>query len=151
MSGRQWLNNGKFDKIAFSISEDHYIVGVVVGPTFQADIPVTMTVKVTDIAGKLIVMASRDYTFKGVELQTVLFDRANRITAGQQYIAATMVYALPSTYPSLLTFVRTVTSTQCGPVNMTVTFSNVPQAEMDDSNGSTVDEGRVPRLIFKPL
>lgn len=147
-----WPNTGKFDKIAFTISTDHYIVGIVAGSPIQWNMNVYVSVKLTDIAGNSIATASITHAFK-TSLVYVFFDRPYRITAGQQYIAATRVYIPPSSYPPLITYVKTVTSTQCGPSGhmMTVTFSNVPPAEMDDSNGSTVEKGRATKLVFKPL
>lgn len=44
---------------------------------------------------------------------------------------------------------KCVASTQCG--GMTVQFSSVSKVEMDDSNDSTVEKGRVPGLAFKPV
>ena len=122
-----WLNQGKFDKITFSISSDHYIIGVIEGATFTPGISVIVTINLTDTG------------------------KPYRLTAGQDYIAATMVYVPPSTYPPLLKYVNAVNLTQCGPGNITVMFSSASKEEMDDSNGSTVDEGRVPALILKPL
>lgn len=136
--------------MAFSVSADHYLVGIIAGSTIQQNINVQITVKLTDISGNLIASASGNHAFTTSGVY-VYFDRPYRITAGQRYIAATLVYTPPSTYPPLIHFVNIVTSTQCGPRVMTVTFSNVPQAEMDDSNGSTVEKGRVSSLVFKPL
>ena len=92
----------------------------------------------------MIATASLNHTFEGVEYLNVFFDQPYRLTAGQDYIAATMVYVPPSTYPPLLKYVNAVNLTQCGPGNITVMFSSASKEEMDDSNGSTVDEGRVP-------
>lgn len=110
--------------------------------------------KLTDIQGNLIANISGMHTFSnpyyGVN---VYFDKPYRIIAGQRYIAATQVQEPPSYNPPYITFEDFVTSIQCGPTGnkVTVTFSNVPQAEMDDSNGSTVGKGQVPDLLFKPL
>ena len=147
-----WPNTGKFDKIAFTISADHYIIGITAGSPIQWYKNVYVTVKLTDIEGNLIADASVYHAFK-TSFVHVFFDRPYRIIAGQQYIAATRVYIPPSTYPPLITYIKTVTSRQCGPSGdtMTVTFSNVPQDEMDDSNGSTVEKGRATKVIFKPL
>lgn len=121
------------------------------GATFTPGISVIVTINVTDTLGNLIATASRNHTFEGVEYLNVFFDQPYRLTAGQNYIAATMVYVPPSTYPPLLKYVNAVNLTQCGPGNMTVMFSSASKEEMDDSNGSTVDEGRVPALILKPM
>lgn len=107
-----------------------------------------VTISLTDTRGNLIATASRNHTFEGVEYLNVFFDQPYRLKAGQDYIAATMVYV---PYSPLLKYVNAVNLTQCGPGNMTVIFSSASKQEMDDSNGSTVDEGRVPALILKPL
>ena len=79
----------------------------------------------------------------------VPFDQPYRLTAGQIYIASTRVHIPPGNYPPLVTFIEGTNSTQCG--GITVIFANVSQAEMDDSNGSTVEKRRIPQLLFKPL
>lgn len=118
------------------------------GATFTPGMSVIVTINLTDTQGNLIATASRRHTFEGVEYLNVFFDRPYRLTAGQDYIAATMVYVPPSTYPPLLKYVDAVNLIQCGPGNMIVKFSSASKEEMDDSNGSTVDEGRVPALIL---
>ena len=147
--GQSWPNTGKFDKIAFSVSDDVYIIGIIVASTVDF-INVQITAKLTDIAGNVLATTSTYGAFLSAGLY-MFFDQPYRITAGQQYIAATQVYDPPSSYPSLIQVTNTVSSTQCGPNAMTVTFSTVPQAQLDDSNGSTVNKGRVPKLVFKPL
>ena len=107
-----------------------------------------VTISLTDTRGNLIATASRNHTFEGVEYLNVFFDQPYRLKAGQDYIAATMVSVPPSTYSPLLKYVNAVNLTQCGPGNMTVIFSSASKQEMDDSNGSTVDEGRVPAYLY---
>lgn len=88
-----WPNTGKFDKVAFSISVDHYVIGMTVGSTIQSNVTVQISIKLTDTVENLIANKSSQYAFTISNFVVLFFDRPYRITAGQQYIAATLVYA----------------------------------------------------------
>ena len=107
-----------------------------VQPSHPESPSLILTINLTDTQGNLIATASRNHTFEGVEYLNVFFDQPYRLTAGQDYIAATMVYVPPATYPPFLKYVKAINLTQCGPGNTTVIFSSASKQETDDSNGS---------------
>ena len=143
-----WPNTGKFDKIAFSLSADHKLLGISVGSTAQQGIPVTLTIKVTNISGVVIASKTMQHTFsQGLPDHPVFFDQPILLTAGQQYIAASLVEE--ASMPELARSFDGSAIRACNP-HLTVTFSIVPTEEMTDSNGSTVQEGQIIFLYFKP-
>ncbi|XP_022808679.1 neurogenic locus notch homolog protein 1-like [Stylophora pistillata] len=142
-----WPVTGKFDKIAFSLSADHYVLGIRVGSTSPERVDVTVTVKITHSDGCVIVTKTISHRFPDWTSDPVFFDQAVLLTAGQQYIAASHVAAPNYNYFSLRKYKEGASSVQCG--GITVTFSKVSPAEFADSNGSNVLEGRVPALILR--
>ncbi|XP_020628365.1 uncharacterized protein LOC110065552 [Orbicella faveolata] len=142
-------NTGKFDKIAFSLSANHKLLGIAVGSTAQQGIPVTLTIKVSNISGVAIASKTTQHTFRhGIPDYPVYFDQPILLTAGQQYIAASLVEAEANMSELARSFDGSAIRF-CNP-HLTVTFSNVPAEEMADSNGSTVQEGQIIFLYFKP-
>lgn len=143
-----WPNTGKFDKISFSLSADHKLLGFSVGSTAQQGIPVTLTIKVSNISGGVIASKTKQHTFRyGIPDYPVFFDQPILLAAGQQYIAASLVEA--ASMPELARSFDGSAIKVCNSY-LTVTFSNVPAEEMADSNGSTVEEGQIIFLYFKP-
>ena len=107
-----------------------------------------LTINLTDISGSVIASKTIQHTFnRGTEDLPVYFDEPILLTAGQQYIAASQVKGagLPNTIRSF----DGSAVLSCKP-QLTITFSNVPADEMDDSNKSTVQEGQISYLYFKP-
>ena len=144
-----WPNTGKFDKIAFSLSADHKLLGISVGSTAQQGIALTLTIKVSNISGNVIASKTTQHTFgQEIPIYPVLFDQPILLTAGQQYIAASLVEAKAS-MPELVRSFDGSAIKFCNP-HLTVTFANVPTEEMADSNGSTVQEGQIVFFYFKP-
>ena len=144
-----WPNNGKFDKIAFSLSADHQLLGIAVGSTVQQGISVQLTIKVTNISGGVIASKTIQHTFsQGLPVHPVFFDQPILLTAGERYIAASRVEEATS-MPDLVRSSQGSAIKVCN-FQLTVTFSEVPPDEMADSNQSTVQEGRVVFLYFKP-
>lgn len=144
-----WPNTGKFDKIAFSLSVDHKLLGISVGSTAQQGIPVTLTIKVTNISGGVIASKSTQHTFgQQIPDHPVYFDQPILLTAGQQYIAASLVEG--ASMPELVRIFDGSAIGACNNPHLTITFSNVSTEEMVDSNGSTVQEGQIIFMFFKP-
>ncbi len=144
-----WPNTGKFDKIAFSLSADHKFLGIGVGSTVQQGIPVSLTIKVTDISGGIIASKTVQHTF-GISpvYHIVYFDQPILLTANQQYIAASLVEEATS-FPDLIQFFDGVAIVGCQNPQLIITFAEVPPGEMADSNGSTVQKGQIFYLEFK--
>lgn len=143
-----WPNTGKFDKIAFSLSADHKLLGISVGSTAQQGIPVTLTIKVSNISGDVIASKTTQHIFRyGIPNYPVYFDQPILLTANEQYIAASLVEG--ANIPELARNYDGSAIRFCNP-HLTVTFSDVPTEEMADSNGSTVQEGQIIFLYFKP-
>lgn len=143
-----WPNIGKFDKIAFSLSADSKLLGISVGSTAQQGIPVTLTIKVSNISGGVIASKTAQHIFRhGIPDYPVYFDQPILLTTNQQYIAASLVQG--ANMPELARSFDGSAIIFCNP-HLTVTFSNVPAEEMADSNGSTVQEGQIIFLYFKP-
>ena len=107
------------------------MIGIVAGSPVDNSFEVSITARITDDVGILIGETYMRHNFTD-PVVLVPFDQPYRLTAGKTYIASTRVYILPRNYPPLVTFVGGINSTQCG--GITVTFANVSQAEMDDSN-----------------
>lgn len=116
------------------------------GSTVPEFVNVKITVKITNAAGSAIVSKTIHYTFTTWTSTAIFFDQAILLTAGKQYIAASLFEA-PS-FVSLRPYTDGEPTSQCG--GITVTFSKVSSAEFADSNGSTVMKGRVPGLILRP-
>ncbi|XP_078361523.1 uncharacterized protein LOC144645865 [Oculina patagonica] len=143
-----WPNSGKFDKIAFSINADHFLLGISIGSTIQQGILVQLTIKLTDISGGVIASKTIPHTFnQGIEDLPVYFDQPILLTADQQYIAASQVEGAGN--PETIKSFEGSAVLSCNP-QLTITFSDVPADEMADSNGSTVQEGQISVLYFKP-
>ena len=143
-----WPNTGKFDKIAFSLSAEHKLLGIAVGSTAQQGIPVTLTIKVSNISGGVIASKTTQHTFgQGIPAHAVFFDQPLLLVADKQYTAASLVKG--ANMPELARVFDGSPIRVCNP-QLTVTFSNVPTKEMADSNGSTVQEGQTIFLYFKP-
>jgi len=124
-------------------------LGIAVGSTAQQGIPVTLTIKVSNISGVAIASKTTQHTFRqGIPDYPVYFDQPILLTAGQQYITASLVEA-EANMPELARSFDGSAIRFCNP-HLTVTFSNVPAEEMADSNGSTVQEGQIIFLYFKP-
>jgi len=124
-------------------------LGIAVGSTAQQGIPVTLTIKVSNISGVVIASKTTQHTFRqGIPDYPVYFDQPILLTPGQQYIAASLVEA-EANMPELARSFDGSAIRFCNP-HLTVTFSNVPAEEMADSNGSTVQEGQIIFLYFKP-
>ncbi|XP_078360937.1 uncharacterized protein LOC144645292 [Oculina patagonica] len=145
--GPYWPNSGKFDKIAFSLSADHNLLGISIGQTVQLGLPVNLTIKVTDISGGIIASKTIQHTFNSV-LTTVYFDHPILLTAGQQYIAASLVEEATS-LPEMIKFGGGSEILTCGNPLLTITFADAPSGEWEDSNKSTVQEGQILYLDFK--
>ena len=123
-------------------------MGISVGSTAQQGIPVTLTIKVSNISGSVIASKTEQHTFRyGIPDYPVFFDQPILLAAGQQYIAASLVEA--ANMPELARSFDGSAVIVCNS-HLTVTFSNVPTEEMADSNGSTVEEGQIIILYFKP-
>lgn len=78
----------------------------------------------------------------------VYFDQPILLTAGQQYIAASLVEG--ASMPELVRIFDGSAIGTCNNPHLTITFSNVSTEEMVDSNGSTVQEGQIIFMFFKP-
>ena len=123
-------------------------MGISVGSTAQQGIPVTLTIKVSNISGGVIASTTKQHIFgHGIPDYPVYFDQPILLTASQQYIAASLVEG--ANMPELARSYDGSAIRFCNP-HLTVTFSNVPTEEMADSNGSTVEEGQITFLYFKP-
>ena len=142
---QSWPITDKFDKIAFTLSADHYVLGVRVGSTFPERVDVTVTIKITHSDGVLIVTKTVQRRFPDWTSDPIYFDQAVLLSGGQQYIAASLVEA--PYYVSLRKYEEGESTVQCS--GLIVTFSTVSYAEFADSNGSNVLEGRVPALILR--
>ncbi|KAL9981343.1 hypothetical protein ACROYT_G010034 [Oculina patagonica] len=147
-NGPYWPNSGKFDKIAFSLSADHYLLGIMIASPVQQGILVQLTIKLTDISGGVIASKTVPHISNSLLNTVVYFDEPILLTAGQQYIAASLVEAA-SSFPEMYKSHGGSETITCGNPQLTITFANVPPGEMEDSNGSTVQEGQITFLDFK--
>ncbi len=147
-NGPYWPNSGKFDKIAFSLSADHYLLGIMIASPVQQGILVQLTIKLTDISGFVIASKTVPHISNSLLNTVVYFDEPILLTAGQQYIAASLVEAA-SSFPEMYKSHGGSETITCGNPQLTITFANVPPGEMEDSNGSTVQEGQITFLDFK--
>ena len=144
-----WANTGKFDKIAFSLSTKHHILGISVTNTVQLNIPVQLTIKLTDLSGTVIASKTKSHTFTDGPIDyAAFFDQPILLTAGQRYIAATLVEG-EGMLPEMIYSKNGKEVKICNP-HLTITFSNVPPGEFADSNQSTVQKGQISFLYFKP-
>ena len=144
-----WANTGKFDKIAFSLSTNHHILGISVTNTVQLNIPVHLTIKLTDLSGTVIASKTKSHTFTDGPIDyPVFFDQPILLTAGQQYIAAALVEG-EGMLPEMIYSEDGKEVTICNP-HLNITFSNVPPGEFADSNNSTVEKGQISLLYVKP-
>jgi len=87
-----WPNTGKFDKIALSLSANHKLLRIADGSTPQQGIPVTLTIKVSNILGGVIASRTTQHTFgQEIPAHSAFFYQPILLVTDKQYIAAFLV------------------------------------------------------------